>query len=185
MHAKKATILLSVILIILLLGTTVLVAGPVHQEALPPLYLANISAAESVAAVDSPSALTVSGNAPGQRGYYIVQFRGPVEQVWKDEVAALGVEVLDYIPDFAFKVRMNPGQERKVAALDTVARRDLSARERAQPWPAAERARCVYRARGKRGAGYGQVRAAIATSGRGRFSARRTVSWWWLPTRPN
>ena len=53
MHVKKATILLSVILIILLLGTTVLVAGPVHKEALPPLYLANISAAASVAAVDA------------------------------------------------------------------------------------------------------------------------------------
>ena len=37
-------------------------------------------------------------------------------------MAALGADVLDYIPDFAFKVRMNPAQARQVADLAAVAR---------------------------------------------------------------
>lgn len=65
--------------------------------------------------------LAIGGYAQGQRGYYIVQFRGPVEQAWKDQVAAQGAEVLDYIPDFAFKVRMNPAQAGQVGALADVA----------------------------------------------------------------
>ena len=47
--------------------------------------------------------------AQGSQKYFIVQFAGPIQQAWKDEVSAEGAEVLDYIPDFAFKVRMNPG----------------------------------------------------------------------------
>lgn len=52
--------------------------------------------------------------------YYIVQFEGPVEQSWKDAVTAQGAEVLDYIPDFAFKVRMSPGVAQKVAGQSFV-----------------------------------------------------------------
>ncbi len=68
-----------------------------------------------------PAGLTISGYAAGQRGYYIVQFRGPVESAWKDQVTALGGEVLEYLPEFAFKVRMTPEQARQVEDLkDTV-----------------------------------------------------------------
>lgn len=63
-----------------------------------------------------PSHLTSGGYAEGARGYYIVQFGGPVEQSWKDSVAAKGAEILDYLPDFAFKVRMTPAQARAVEA---------------------------------------------------------------------
>ena len=52
--------------------------------------------------------------------YYIVQFRGPVEQDWVDQVSALGSEVLGYIPDFAFKVRMNRLQAAHVGELASV-----------------------------------------------------------------
>ncbi|HEX6383566.1 MAG TPA: hypothetical protein VF177_02745 [Anaerolineae bacterium] len=57
-----------------------------------------------------PAGLAVAGYAQGQRGYYIVQFQGPVQQVWKEAVAEAGGELLEYIPDFAFKVRMTPAQ---------------------------------------------------------------------------
>ncbi len=56
-----------------------------------------------------------------QVGYYIVQFRGPVEQTWKDKVAALGIELLDYLPEFAFKVRATPEQIQKATGLEVVA----------------------------------------------------------------
>ena len=165
MRAKKTTILLSAILIILLLGTTALVAGPAYEEAPPPLHLAGGPADPGAAAPITPPGLTIERYAPGQHGYYIVQFRGPIEQAWKDEVAALGAETLDYIPDFAFKVRMNPGQERKVAALDVVARVEIFQPANKLSSGVLLSAPGVYIVRVERGADYGQTRAAIATSG--------------------
>jgi hypothetical protein len=70
---------------------------------------------------DIPPGLTIAGYAVGQRGYYIVQFDGVVEDALKESVTAVGAELLDYIPDNAFKVRMNPGQANRVAKLDGVA----------------------------------------------------------------
>jgi hypothetical protein len=67
-----------------------------------------------------PPGLRISGYAQGQRGYYIVQFSGPVREEWKSAVEAEGAELLEYLPDFAFKARMNPGQARKVQAIDDV-----------------------------------------------------------------
>lgn len=67
-----------------------------------------------------PPGLTVAGYQQGQRGYYLVQFAGPVQQAWKDAVTAAGADLLDYIPDFAFKVRMNPAQAAQVAQLANV-----------------------------------------------------------------
>ncbi len=68
-----------------------------------------------------PPGLTIAGYAQGQRGYYLVQFDGPVQDGWKAAVAAAGADLLDYVPDFAFKVRMTPAQARAVEAIDGVA----------------------------------------------------------------
>lgn len=65
--------------------------------------------------------LTIQDYAAGQVGAYLVQFRGPVQEAWKAEVSAQGGVVLDYIPDFAFKVRMTPAQAQSVAKLANVA----------------------------------------------------------------
>src|SRR5262245_13362687 len=70
---------------------------------------------------DVPPGLTIAGYAAGQRGYFIVQFAGPVMDAWKAQVAAAGAELLDYVPDFAFKVRMTPDAANRVAALGSVA----------------------------------------------------------------
>src|SRR4026207_2414194 len=56
---------------------------------------------------DIPPGLTIAGYGAGQRGYFIVQFAGPVMEAWKAQAAAAGAELLDYVPDFAFKVRMS------------------------------------------------------------------------------
>lgn len=55
-----------------------------------------------------PERLSRGEFEPGQRGYYLVQFTGPVLDEWKAAVQAQGAELLDYVPDFAFKVRMTP-----------------------------------------------------------------------------
>jgi serine protease AprX len=70
---------------------------------------------------DIPPGLVIGGYAAGQRGYFIVQFAGPVMDAWKAQAAAAGAELLDYVPDFAFKARMSPEAANRVAALDSVA----------------------------------------------------------------
>ena len=58
--------------------------------------------------------------AQGSQKYYVVQFAGPIQQSWKDAISAEGAEVLDYIPDFAFKVRMNPSIANRIAQSNFV-----------------------------------------------------------------
>ena len=40
-------------------------------------------------------------------GYFLVQLKGPVKQAWTDDITALGAEVLNYIPNYAYIVRMD------------------------------------------------------------------------------
>ena len=114
---------------------------------------------------DLPPGLAIAGYAPGVRGYYIVQFNGPVQQAWKDAVTAEGAELLDYIADFAFKVRMNPAQAARVDDVASVAWVGLF-----QPAyklsPAIELdSPNLLRVRIEQGAAGGRTRAAIAQSG--------------------
>jgi hypothetical protein len=68
----------------------------------------------------TPPGLTIAGYGENQRGLYIVQFAGPVRADWKARIEAAGAEILEYVPDFAFKVRMNPAQAKQVATHDAV-----------------------------------------------------------------
>jgi hypothetical protein len=43
--------------------------------------------------------------AQGEKGYYIVQFDGPIRTRQKKKLEIRGVRVLDYLPDFAFIVK--------------------------------------------------------------------------------
>ncbi len=114
---------------------------------------------------DIPPGLTIRGYAPGQRGYYIVQFAGPVQQAWKNEVEALGGEILDYIPDFAFKVRLNPAQAARVSGLDTVAWLGLfQPAYKINPDVELEGTN-LYRVVMEKGANRGQTTAAVVQSG--------------------
>lgn len=54
------------------------------------------------------SSLSIDTYPDGQRGYYLVQFAGPIQQAWKDQIVSLGAELMAYIPEYAFKVRMTP-----------------------------------------------------------------------------
>lgn len=64
--------------------------------------------------------LRIDAYAPGELGYYIVQFVGPVVQAWKDEVQRLGGELLDYLPNNAFVVRMDDATLGQVSAASFV-----------------------------------------------------------------
>ena len=112
-----------------------------------------------------PAGLTTAGYAAGTAGYYVVQFAGPVRQAWKDAVTAAGAELLDYLPDFAFKARMTPARAAAVASLDDVAWVGLF-----QPGykisPTIDTSGSgLYRVRIERGADAGLTTAAINASG--------------------
>jgi subtilisin family serine protease len=59
--------------------------------------------------------------ASAGHGYYIVQFVGPVEESWKNELIQRGAQALAYIPENAFVARMSPGLARQVARQPNVA----------------------------------------------------------------
>jgi subtilisin family serine protease len=67
-----------------------------------------------------PAGLHVDGYADGGEGAYIVQFRGPIEEGWKEAVRALGGRVMDYLPDYAFLVWMDGATKAQVAGLESV-----------------------------------------------------------------
>ena len=48
-----------------------------------------------------PAGLTIPGYGANQRGYYLVQFEGPVLESWKTDLAAAGADILDYVPELS------------------------------------------------------------------------------------
>jgi hypothetical protein len=102
----------------------------------------------------------------GSQKYFIVQFSGPVYQEWKDALTAQGAEVLNYIPDYSFKVRMNPAIARSVGQNSFV-----SAVVAFQPEfkfgtdLKRDGEMNVYRVRIERGSDFGLTRALVAQTG--------------------
>jgi PKD repeat protein len=126
-HRKYQLIMRSLIVVTILVSASLfhLPTGVLLSEAQPlsafPIRLGGTTFTPALGErPDVPPGLMIGGYASQHRGYYIVQFQGPVEQRWKEKVTEIGAELLDYIPEFAFKVRMNPGQARKVESLDFV-----------------------------------------------------------------
>jgi PKD repeat protein/subtilisin family serine protease len=67
-----------------------------------------------------PPALHTDAHRGAGEGAYIVQFKGPVQIPWTDQVRALGGRVMGYLPDFAYLVWMDGAAREQVAALDPV-----------------------------------------------------------------
>ncbi len=67
-----------------------------------------------------PSNLTITGYPKGTKGYYLVQFPGPIDYRWKEHVNELGGFVLGYQPNYAFVVRMTEAVKAKVEQLPEV-----------------------------------------------------------------
>ncbi len=53
-------------------------------------------------------------------GVYLVQFSGPVQEPWVDELAQSGALVYSYIPNYSFTVRMDEKALAKVKAMKSV-----------------------------------------------------------------
>ncbi|MCU0607844.1 MAG: S8 family serine peptidase [Candidatus Edwardsbacteria bacterium] len=56
---------------------------------------------------DLPAGLKYDPPKDGEHTYYIVQFRGPIRDGWRQGLEAEGAQVMFYLPDYAFVVRMN------------------------------------------------------------------------------
>ena len=67
-----------------------------------------------------PSRLSMSMAAIKGEDYYIVQFKGPIIDKWKEEVKKLGGKLFDYVPNYAFTVKMDPATKQKVQNLTFV-----------------------------------------------------------------
>jgi subtilisin family serine protease len=64
--------------------------------------------------------LIAAGAVDTDTPYYLVQFVGPVESVWAQQITALGGHVLGYIPDNTHIVRLPAGAVGNVRALPDV-----------------------------------------------------------------
>ncbi len=109
--------------------------------------------------------LSVVEFAAGGYGYYIVQFAGPTQEAWKSQVTGMGGELLGYLPDNAFKVRMSPSLAARLTRLSSVAWvGDFQPAYKISPSVKLD-GRNLLRVRVERGADAAQAAAAVAGSG--------------------
>jgi serine protease AprX len=163
---SRYRIVVALLILALFASASLSPAGLSAQQQGPPIRLKAATFAPTRGEAPAiPPGLTQRGYAEGQRGYYLVQFTGPIEQAWRDELAAAGAEILAYVPEFAFKVRMNPAEARQVERLGNVGWVGLfHPGYKLSPSLARDGAR-VYTVRVESGADAGQAAAAIARSG--------------------
>ncbi|MBE2236847.1 MAG: S8 family serine peptidase [Caldilineaceae bacterium] len=69
--------------------------------------------------LSQPAVATAGVDAPPSP-YYLVQFTGPVEEMWLEQVAALGGAVVGYVPNDTHIVRMTPATMAAVRSLPSV-----------------------------------------------------------------
>nr|WP_320049949.1 S8 family serine peptidase [uncultured Desulfuromonas sp.] len=62
-----------------------------------------------------PVKQTVSADTAGH--YFVVQFDGPILEEWRHSLENFGATVLDYVPDFAFIVHLDPQNATQLSSL--------------------------------------------------------------------
>jgi hypothetical protein len=166
-HRRRLSSVLTFAVLLSLVGTNAAWAMPGAQPPAPPgLYLKSGNFAPGAGQQPAiPPGLAIAGYNAQQRGYYIVQFAGPILQEWRDALTATGADVVAYLPDFAYKVRMNPGQLNKVTDLPGVLWIGLFQPAFKLSPDLKLSGDNVYRVRVEQGGDAGLTQAAIATSG--------------------
>lgn len=69
---------------------------------------------------DIPDELRVEGYRSGVMGQYIVHMLGPIATGWRQTLERMDVEVLNYVHNYAYRVRMTPEQAKEVSGLQFV-----------------------------------------------------------------
>jgi serine protease AprX len=88
---------------------------------LDPSRQDDAQADELLAAGEEPAGLLQDADA-GAEAVYMIQLKGPIRDGWKARLDGLGVELGAYVPEYAYKVRLNPRQRARVNDLSFVVR---------------------------------------------------------------
>ena len=113
-HSARTLFSIIVIATLFLSALAMLPVGARSTRGPAPIYV------ESGAFIPKSDTAALQAAAANGNKYYIVQFAGPIEEAWKQAAAAEGAEILDYIPDFAFKMRMNGGAAQNISQMSFV-----------------------------------------------------------------
>ena len=109
-----------------------------------------------------PASLQIDAHRDAGEGAYIVQFQGPIQGAWTDQVRALGGRLMGYLPDYAYLVWMDAAAREQVATLDSV--RWVGLYQPAYKLsPNLDRTKPLYRIVLFEGANLGAVSARLAT----------------------
>ncbi|MBC7224599.1 MAG: S8 family serine peptidase, partial [Anaerolineae bacterium] len=95
-------------------------AAGAQEAAGPFIRLKGYTFDPLVAEPPLPPDLRLEGYPPGQEGLYLVQLEAPPTAPWQRDLAATGVRVLDYVPDWAYLVRADGAQVEAARALPFV-----------------------------------------------------------------
>lgn len=93
-----------------------------YSQANPAIYIRLQQAVfdpwqEAPAGPSDLNRTVASGSGPD---YYFVQFFGPIRSEWRAGLVGTGAEIMDYVPDFAYVVRMDEQALSQVTALPNV-----------------------------------------------------------------
>ncbi len=66
---------------------------------------------------DLPPALRTASQAPGTDISYLIHMTGPIAQEWADTLSSLGIDIVTYIPNYAYEVRMTESQAELASKL--------------------------------------------------------------------
>lgn len=112
--SRHRTVTLALTLV-LTLGLVVASAGAQAQD-----FALKLKAGGFVPAPKGAGPLTPAAENSGGPKLYLVQLTGAVRPEWKEGLSGAGAKIGDYIPEYAFLVRMDPATVVKVQALPFV-----------------------------------------------------------------
>jgi len=61
--------------------------------------------------------LTIDSYESEEKGLHLVHMIGPVHADWREELEKIGVEILNYVPNYAYEIKMTPETAEKVEDL--------------------------------------------------------------------
>ena len=69
---------------------------------------------------DFPEELTIDGYESGEKGIYLVNMIGPIHSEWRARLESRGIEIINYVPNYAYEVKMTPEWAERVEDLEFV-----------------------------------------------------------------
>lgn len=121
MHTKNKIL----IILVLLLSITVLTASAStsNTKENPDDFILLKSGYVNTGIITEPENQTYKQSAQSigySEKYYIVQFTGPVQDAWKQNITSKGASIYNYIPNNAFVFRMNEEVKNQVYSMNDV-----------------------------------------------------------------